>query len=462
MTHESAKGAVLEPLIADPAIAQLVAYLDSLPEPHILFDRHYRIVAANGAYRGRYAPAESVVGQTCHFVSHRSHVPCDQAGESCPLAEATRNRRREKVVHLHHAHGGQEYVNVELTPIFAADGEARYFVEKMEPLRAIASTESENRLVGKAPAFRKMLERVTRVGDSDASVLLLGESGTGKELIAQALHEIGPRRAMPFVVVECANFSESLFESELFGHEKGAFTGATTMRKGLVETADGGTLFLDEVGDIPLTMQVKLLRLLETGCYRRVGGTELRHADLRIVSATHRDLRRMIADGAFRQDLFYRLSTFPIRIPPLRERMEDMEPLVRALLRRISPRRELVVAPAALESLKRYDYPGNVRELRNILERAAIMAADVRLGQDHIEQAMDPAVWLPTDARPETQRGDAPPSAAASASPATIKRTAAEWLEAELASHHGTRRALAAKLGISERTLYRRLGRKSD
>jgi DNA-binding NtrC family response regulator len=436
-----------------PDIALLVAYLDGLPEPHILFDRHYRIVAANTAYRARYAADAPAIGQTCHFVSHRSHVPCDQAGESCPLAAARLSGQRERVVHLHHVGGGQEYVNVELTPVRGADGEATHFIEKMEPLQIATPGGPDHSLVGRAPAFRTMLELVSRVGETEASVLLLGESGAGKELVALALHDIGARRARPFVVVECSSFAESLFESELFGHEKGAFTGATSVRKGLVESANGGTLFLDEVGDIPLSMQVKLLRLLETGCYRRVGSTELRHTDLRIVSATHRDLRAMVAAGTFRQDLFYRLSTFPIRIPPLRERMEDLEPLAKTLLRRLPGRRDLTLAPAALDRLRQYDFPGNVRELRNVLERASIMADGTRLTAEHIAFALD-GLRLPASPGP---RNDAPDIQSPAGPTRPLKLVESELLQAALAAHHGSRKALAAQLGISERTLYRRL-----
>ena len=167
-------------------------------------------------------------------------------------------------------------------------------------------------LVGRSPAFQRMLELVARVAKSDASVLLQGESGTGKELVAQAVHDASPRSRAPFVVLDCSGMPETLFESELFGYERGAFTGASARRDGLVEAASGGTLFLDEVGDIPYPMQVKLLRLLETGTYRRVGSTELLKTNFRLISATHQPMRRLVAEGKFRQDLFFRLSTFPI------------------------------------------------------------------------------------------------------------------------------------------------------
>mgnify|MGYP000382004788 CR=1 FL=1 len=289
-------------------LPELVSYLESLQEPHILFDGQYRIIAANAAYRHQFSPHGSVVGRTCFEVSHHFSVPCDQAGESCPLSRSRESGQRERVLHLHHTPQGEAYVNIELVPLRDAAGELAYFIEKMEPLRVAQGQPAAQGLIGRSPAFQQMLELVARVGPSQASVLLLGESGTGKELVAHALHEASARAAAPLVVVDCASLPETLFESELFGHERGAFTGASTSKPGLVESASGGTLFLDEVGDIPLAMQVKLLRLLESGTYRRVGSTELRRTDLRIIAATHRDLRGMVSDGRFRADLFYRLS----------------------------------------------------------------------------------------------------------------------------------------------------------
>ena len=205
-----------------------------------------------------------------------------------------------------------------------------------------------------------MLALVARVAPSRATVLLLGESGTGKELVARAVHEASDRAQRPLVAVDCSSLPETLFESALFGHERGAFTGATSTQPGLVEAANGGTLFIDEVGDIALTMQVKLLRLLESGTYRRVGSTELRHADIRVVSATHRDLEQMVSDGRFREDLYYRLSTFPIHLPALRERREDIPLLAMAMLQRVAPQRPLALSPEALALLQAQDYPGNV------------------------------------------------------------------------------------------------------
>ncbi len=301
-----------------------------------------------------------------------------------------------------------------------------------------------------------LLELVVRVAPSDATVLLHGESGTVKELVAQAIHDASTRAKRPFVVVDCSGLPETLFESELFGHERGAFTGATTRTPGLVEVASGGTLFLDEVGDIPLSMQVKLLRLIETGTYRRVGSTELRPADVRLISATHRSLGEMVHSGQFRHDLYYRLNTFPIAIPALRDRRADLPELISALLARVAPRRRLELSPAALSVLSSYDYPGNVRELRNLLERASLMCDGDIIGAAHLPEELRSA----TGVRQPPASGSAP--SVEPAGPTTLNDLEREALRKLVDQHRGSRKALAAKLGISERTLYRKLGRFSS
>ena len=427
---------------------ELVSYLEGLAEPHILFDTQYRILAANAAYRRQFSPARSVVGRTCYEVSHHFSVPCDQAGESCPLALARESGQRERVLHLHHTPKGEEYVNIELSPLRDASGAQAFFVEKMEPLKIAQGQPEAQSLIGRAPAFQRMLALVARVAPSQAAVLLLGESGSGKELVAQAVHQASTRAHKPLVVVDCSSLPENLFESELFGHERGSFTGATASKGGLVEAASGGTLFLDEVGDIPLSMQVKLLRLLESGTYRRVGSTELRHADIRVIAATHRDLDAMVGDGRFREDLYYRISTFPIRLPALRERREDIALLADALLQRVAPKRRLSLAPDALALLQAHDFPGNVRELRNLLERATLLCDGDVIQQVHVLQSLQtgrkPAV-LPDPQRP-----------LAGAHRSRQNRWETPLVQA-LASHTGSRAELAAALGMSERTLYRKI-----
>jgi len=439
-------------------LPELVSYLEGLSAPHILFDRQYRIVAANAAYRSQFSPQTSVIGRTCYEVSHHFNAPCDQSGESCPLARSRESGQPERVLHLHHTPKGEAYVNIELVPLRDAKGAQAYFVEKMEPLRVAQGLPTAQGLIGRAPAFQQMLELVARVGPSDASVLLLGESGSGKELVARALHEASPRARAPLVVVECSSLTETLFENELFGHERGAFTGAVAAKIGLVESASGGTLFLDEVGDIPLPMQVKLLRLLESGTYRRVGSTELRRSDVRIVSATHRDLRAMVADGRFREDLYYRLSTFPIRVPALRERASDIPLLVTALLARLAPKRPLSLSADALQRLSDYAFPGNVRELRNVLERATLLCDGQTIESMHVQRALGEDVGIARTAQSKVDLPallQNPPQTHRSAR--SLKDMAQEELLAQLRNHRGSRAELAAKLGISERSLYRRL-----
>ncbi|MBL8487741.1 MAG: sigma 54-interacting transcriptional regulator [Rhodocyclaceae bacterium] len=431
-----------------PPPPELVSFIESLPEPHILCDGSYRILAANDAYRRSYGADGDFAGRTCYEVSHRFPVPCDQAGETCPLKQSLRSGQRERVLHLHHTPQGEAYVNIELSPLRDGRGRISWFVEKMEPLAVARGLSHAQGLVGRSPAFQRMLELVARVAPSEATVLLLGESGTGKELVARAIHDASRRADRPFVAVDCSGLPETLFESEIFGHERGAFTGATSRRAGLVEAARGGTLFLDEVGDIPLGMQVKLLRLLETGAFRSVGSVEPRQADVRLVSATHRDLRRMVAEGSFRQDLYFRLNTFPVELPALRARQADIPLLARSLLARVAPDRRLAIADEALAVLAGYAFPGNVRELRNILERATLFCDGDTLRPEHLPgDVLQPRPWSPAG-EPGATGDDA--------------------LRAALAHHRGSRKALARALGLSERTLYRRLrvlrdaGRRAD
>ncbi|MBE2262644.1 MAG: sigma-54-dependent Fis family transcriptional regulator [Burkholderiaceae bacterium] len=439
-------------------LPELAAFLESLPEPHILFDAKYRILSANAAYRREHSPDRSVIGRHCYEVSHHFAVPCDQAGESCPMAQSLRSGQRERVLHLHHTPKGEEYVNIELSPLPGPDGETAFFVEKMELLGVAHGEPAHQGLIGRSEAFQGMLRLVARAANSRATVLLLGESGTGKELVARALHEASPRAAKPLVAVDCSSLPETLFESEIFGHERGAFTGANAAKAGLVEAASGGTLFLDEVGDIPLSLQVKLLRLLETGTYRRVGSTLLRHADIRVVSATHRDLDQMVADGRFREDLYYRLSTFPIRLPSLRDRTGDVRLLAPSLLERVAAPRHLQLSASALKLLDAQTFPGNVRELRNLLERSALLCDGDLIEAEHVQQAIDTG-RRPTGAPRQADMSLAltlPAGAGAESVPdfKALERTA---LRAALAAHTGTRAELAFKMGISERSLYRKI-----
>ena len=428
-------------------LAELVSFLETLPEPHILCDRSYQIIAANEAYRANWVDEVEVLGRKCYEVSHRYSVPCDQAGESCPLQRCLRSGQRERVLHLHYTSRGESFENIELSPIRDASGEIVYYVEKMEALPAARSLAHAQGLIGRSPAFVAMMELVARVAPSDAAVLLQGESGTGKELVANAIHQLSRRAEQPFVAVDCSGLPETLFESELFGHERGAFTGATARKTGLVEAASGGTLFLDEVGDIPLSIQVKLLRLLEMGTYRRVGSPELRKAEVRIVSATHRPLAEMVSDGLFRQDLFYRLNIFPVFLPPLRARDDDILLLAEALLDRVSSGRQLRFSIEAAEWLRHYRYPGNVRELRNLLERACLLCDGDEIRLQH----------LPFEVAAVDVRSHRDAAEASVLDQSKVRKNDLELIRESMRNFRGDRKALARQLGLSERTLYRRL-----
>jgi formate hydrogenlyase transcriptional activator len=249
-------------------------------------------------------------------------------------------------------------------------------------------------VVGRSAVLRGVLRQVEIVAATDSGVLIQGETGTGKELIARAIHNLGARRHRPYIKVNCAAIPLGLLESELFGHEKGAFTGAIMRKAGRFEVADKGTLFLDEVGDIPLEVQSKLLRVLQEHEFERLGSARTQQVDVRIVAATHRDLRRMVEDGEFRSDLFYRLHVFPLTVPPLRDRREDIPLLVRHYVDKYSKRmnRRIETIPSqAMEVITNYSWPGNVRELQNFIERAVILSSGsaLRAPLAELEQAVD-------------------------------------------------------------------------
>ena len=428
----------------------LKGVLEVIDQPAILLNRQYQILGANQAYIQLYGTNQSLTGRKCYEVSHHYTVPCDLAGESCPLKTSLERGAPHRVLHLHHTPRGQEHVDVETRPLHNRDGEIEFLVEIINSSKLASAGASHHRLVGRSPAFNQMLNLVQRVAATDTTVLLQGETGTGKEVVAQAIHDASERQSAPFVPVECSGLTESLFESELFGHEKGSFTGAHNRKHGLVEAAREGTLFLDEVGDIPLAMQVKLLRLLETGTFRRVGSTEALKADFRLVCATHRDLKKMVEEGSFREDLYYRISTFPIQLPPLRERTEDLGLLIETLLKRINRENTLVVSEQALACFANYSFPGNIRELRNILERASILVN----GNTILPENLPPECACP--ATDTSDLFDTPTRIM------TLAQAEQRYLQNVLTHFEGDKKELANKLGVSERTLYRKLQGISD
>src|SRR5438309_8923353 len=281
-------------------------------------------------------------------------------------------------------HGAYDYLFKPLDPhqLRRVVGEALEVARRMREPAVVAEAapdpDVEGAIVGGCPAMREVYKAIGRVAGQDVPVLITGESGTGKELVARAVYQHGPRAKAPFLALNCAAIPENLLESELFGHEKGAFTGADRKRVGKFEQCNGGTIFLDEVGDMPLALQAKMLRLLQEQAFERVGGNETVRTDVRLIAATHHDLKADAAEGKFRPDLYYRLSVFAIHLPPLRERGDDLPLLARHYLRRFSrelQREVLEIAPEALERLCSYPWPGNIRELQSVLKQALLKAS---------------------------------------------------------------------------------------
>jgi DNA-binding NtrC family response regulator len=311
----------------------------------------------------------------------------------------------------------------------------------------------KHELVGSGPAMKRLLAQIDRVAASETRVCILGETGTGKELVARAIHEKSPRRENPFITLNCAAVPAELIESELFGHEKGAFTGAAVKHVGKFEQADGGTLFLDEIGDMPVAMQAKLLRVLEEGEVERVGGDKPIKVNVRVVVATHRNLEDLVKQNAFRRDLFHRIYVFPLTLPPLRERLEDFPGLVAHFARQVAAQngwKEKIFTEEALGELRKYGWTGNVRELRNVVERLILLASDENVA------AADVRLILPTSDSPS---GGPSASSAGNATGTLAERTEAferEVMLAEIRRHNFHMTNVARALGLERSHLYKK------
>jgi len=320
--------------------------------------------------------------------------------------------------------------------------ERHHLVRENRELReALTERHRVEGIVGDSGQMQEVLSLVRRVAASDATVLIRGESGTGKELIARALHYASPRAAGPLVKVNCAALAESLLEAELFGHEKGAFTGAVASRKGRFELADGGSIFLDEIGDLPPHLQVKLLRVLQEREFERVGSSRSVKVDVRLLAATHRNLEALVRDGRFRDDLYYRINVVTIMLPPLRERREDLPPLIEHFLRTFAEKNGKTVRGVtreAREALLRYDYPGNIRELENLMERAVVLTRDDVIGMEDL---------------PLTLEAPPPESGEGAGLIAAVEGLERRMIREALARAEGTQTRAAELLGISERVL---------
>lgn len=430
-------------------MSQSVFKLESLLETHekplVIINTDLQVVAVNRAWEQAFGVSRAdYVGRQC-----------------CDDNSACRHRRLFQTLEPYSGNfSGDKFVNVRGYPLLDADG--RLFLgEALTVIHRSANGNAQHVLVGKSETFETFKAKLQQAAVTLAPVMLLGETGTGKELAAEFVHWHSQNAAGEFVVADCTVFGEDLFESELFGHEKGAFTGATASKKGLFELADNGTLFLDEIGELPLSQQAKLLRALESGQFRRVGGTTILRATVRVICATHRNLAEMVRLGQFREDLFYRLSVFPIDIPPLRARRQDIPLLVDHFLQQFGRMRgcQYSIDKAALIKLMQHGWPGNIRELRNCLQLAAGLCQNFTITEGDIQ-----FMRMASDFSPQYPVVDNVPAEPESNEKAMRTMTVMEQYEANfiaklIAKYQGNRKLIAAEMNISERTLYRKLNR---
>ncbi|MDH5471785.1 MAG: sigma-54-dependent Fis family transcriptional regulator [Gammaproteobacteria bacterium] len=427
------------------------AIIDLFPDPFVIIDRNFQIVSCNQFYKEHYqVGSEEIIGRHCYEVSHRINHPCSQNGEHCPLEEILSTGKPTNVMHIHSNHGHEEHVQISAAPIHDHDGNILYMGETIHPL-----TNQNNEdliLVGRSKAILRLISILYRVAPTQSTVFLLGDSGVGKDCAARYIHQHSDRSNGPFIVVDCGALGESLIESELFGYEKGAFTGAHKTKLGLFEAANYGTLFIDEIGELPLHLQTKLLRVLETGSIRRIGGTRYINVDVRIIAATNRDPQEMIKDKSFRQDLYYRLTAFPVTVPPLYERKEDIPDLAEFFLKQIEDGdSQIPLSPEVIEKLLSHSYPGNVRELRNLVERAVILASGKAILPEHILFEHDKARFQQT-----ANKLAQSVLSTEQTIPRSSQLTRQQVIDA--LNQCGGHRAKAAQLlNVSERTIYRHI-----
>jgi len=450
---------------------ELQSMVNSHERPFVVIDRNYRIVAVNEAYEKIYSyPDGNAVGQMCYQVSHGNDKPCHEEGEECPHGHIFDTGNTCVCAHVHVDAGQRIHqVRVSAYPLQGSDGQL-YMGECIEQVSSPDDRRSgSERMVGNTPAFLACVQQLSVAAGSDAPVLLQGETGTGKELAAEYIHKHSQRSGKPFQIVDSTVLTDSLFESEVFGHERGAYTGSVGDKEGLFQQAEGGTVFLDEIGDLPPSQQAKLLRVLETGQFRRVGGVKTIRCDVRIICATNRHLWESVQAGTFREDLYYRIACLNIRLPSLRERLDDVPTLARNLIESINRamRCSYHLTDDVYERLQAYDYPGNIRELRNVLFIGATHSQNREINGELINNVIKN---LPqcndVDTAIRAERNYTPPMKTANATTktqtiaetsSTLRDLEADHIKQLLDHYKGNRKRVAESLGISERTIYRKL-----
>jgi transcriptional regulator with PAS, ATPase and Fis domain len=442
----------------------LQSLVDSHQQPFVVIDNEYRIMAVNSTYEKAFGVTRGqAVGKPCYKVSHNNDAPCHESGEDCPHVNLFEIGKQDSCLHVHYdANHRMCQVRVTAFPLRGGNGEL-YMGELIEEISAPEERRlNGRRMVGKTPPFLACMDQLKMVASAQAPVLLQGETGTGKELAANFIHNNSVRRDQPFLTVDCTVLTESLFESEVFGHARGAFTGSVGERVGLFEQSHGGTLFLDEVGELPLSQQAKLLRVLESGQYRRVGGRGHRKADVRIICATNRHLWEHVTAGQFREDFYYRIACLAVRLPPLRERLGDIGLLANSLLELISRTmsRTFELTPSAIELLQQYHYPGNIRELRNILFIAATHSSGGEIDDKTIVEVMQLHAHSQIQHCPSRAvEAVVTPVAPVPNTTALLHDVESQHISRLLQEHNNSRKQVAVALGVSERTLYRKLKR---
>lgn len=436
------------------------AILNGIAAPIIMVDRDFRLTYANKSVEER-SPTGEVLGQKCYALLHSQSGPC----EPCPCREVFRTRKPVRVLRREDPSGEQarEY---RAYPLFDQHGRVERVIEVIydglsssPPMLPEETDEGGPTggseiffgMVGESKKMMALFQMIRLIAPSYATVLIYGESGTGKELVAQAIHQSSPRRHQPFIAIDCGALPETLLESELFGHIKGSFTGAVQNKKGLFEEAEGGTLFLDEIGDTSLAFQSKLLRVLQEGEVRPVGGNRSAKVNVRVVAATNKSLKEAIANRMFREDLYYRLAVMPIVIPPLRERPEDIPLLARFFVGKYAPQNgkgRMSLSHEAVEVLLRTPWKGNVRELENVIERAVLVSP----GPDILPDALlieEETVSLNLDS-------SVPLSASTEEVLSKVER---ERIVEAIRQHRGNKSLAARALGIARASLYNKIKR---
>ena len=436
------------PFLAELSVERFEAVIHSISDGVFTVDRHWRITCFNRAAEEITGiPRSEALGRRCYEVL-RSNI-CKDA---CALQYTIETGRRvvDLKVHITDKSGGDVPVSVSTALFRNTRGELIGGVETFRDLRQVEHLRKEIKkaysfhdIVSKSDKIKQILDILPTIADSESSVLIVGQSGTGKELFARAIHNLSKRSEKPFIPINCGGFPETLIESELFGYEAGAFTGATKSKPGRFALAEGGTLFLDEIGDLPLSLQAKLLRVLQEKTYEPLGGVRSLKANVRILAATNRDLEAMVAERTFREDLFYRINVIKLEIPPLKERMEDVPLLIDHFIQQFSALHDKEItgiSPQALNVLMTYDYPGNVRELSNIIEHGCV------LSQGSLIQLKDLPSWL----HPVTENLKIP---------STLQEAERQFIVAVLKKNKWNRLAAARELGIHKTTLFRKIKR---